>query len=81
MWGQLATRPDLSFAVSLLARFQANPGIAHWSALLHVIGYIKNTPDLGLTYSRDYDPSPRPASSTLILTQHSVNPPPYMGEY
>ena len=27
MWGQLATRPDLSFSVSLLARFQANPGI------------------------------------------------------
>jgi hypothetical protein len=25
MWGQLATRPDLSFSVSLLARFQANP--------------------------------------------------------
>ena len=23
MWGQLATRPDLSFSVSLLARFQA----------------------------------------------------------
>ena len=28
MWGQLATRPDLSFSVSLLARFQANPGSA-----------------------------------------------------
>lgn len=58
MWGQLATRPDLSFAVSLLARFQANPGIEHWSALLHVVRYIKNTLDLGLTYSRDYDLSP-----------------------
>ena len=41
MWGQLATRPDLAFAVSLLARFQANPGISHWNALLHVVGYIK----------------------------------------
>ena len=58
MWGQLATRPDLSFSVSLLARFQANPGLAHWNALLHVIGYIKNTLDYGLTYSRDYDLSP-----------------------
>ena len=29
MWGQLATRPDLSFLVSLLAQFQANPGIKH----------------------------------------------------
>jgi transposase InsO family protein len=58
MWGQLATRPDLSFPVSLLARFQANPGIDHWNALTHVIGYIKNTLDYGLTYSRDADFSP-----------------------
>ena len=58
MWGQLATRPDLSFSVSLLARFQANPGIDHWNALMHVIGYIRNTIDYGLTYSRDSDLSP-----------------------
>jgi hypothetical protein len=58
MWGQLATRPDLSFSVSLLARFQANPGVDHWNALLHVVGYIKNTMVYGLTYSRDYDISP-----------------------
>ena len=58
MWGQLATRPDLSFSVSLLARFQANPGIEHWRALLHVIGYIKNTIDYGLIYSRDCSISP-----------------------
>jgi transposase InsO family protein len=58
MWGQLATRPDLSFPVSLLARFQANPGLGHWSALMHVVGYIKNTIDYGLTYSRNADISP-----------------------
>ena len=58
MWGQLSTRPDLSFAVSLLARFQSNPGLDHWNALMHVIGYIKNTIDYGLTYSRDSDLSP-----------------------
>ena len=58
MWGQLATRPDLSFTVSLLARFQSNPGKEHWNALMHVVGYIKNTLNLGITYSRDYDLSP-----------------------
>ena len=55
MWGQLATRPDLSFAVSLLSRFQANPGVTHWNALMHVVGYIKNTLDYGLTYSWEAD--------------------------
>src|SRR5271168_2320015 len=58
MWGQLATRPDLSFSVSLLAHFQSNPGIEHWSALMHVLGYIKNTLNYGITYSRDADFSP-----------------------
>ena len=43
MWGQLTTRPDLSFAVFLLSRFQADPGITHWNALMHVVGYVKNT--------------------------------------
>ncbi len=58
MWGQLATRPDLSFAVSLLSRFQADPGLEHWKSLLHVVGYIKNTIDFGLIYSRDADLTP-----------------------
>jgi hypothetical protein len=58
MWGQLATRPDLAFSVSLLARFQSNPGIDHWNALLHVVGYIRNTIDYGLTYYRDSELSP-----------------------
>jgi hypothetical protein len=58
MWGQLATRPDLSFAVSLLSRFQANPGIMHWTALMHVVGYIKNMIDFGLMYFRDAELTP-----------------------
>ena len=58
MWGQLATHPELSFSVSLLARFQSNPGIEHWSTLMHVLGYIKNTLNYGITYSRDANFSP-----------------------
>ncbi len=53
MWGQLATRPDLCFLVSLLACFQTNPGLAHWHALLHVVAYIKGTMDYGIVFSHD----------------------------
>src|SRR6266540_3511094 len=58
MWGQLVMCPDLSFAISLLSHFQADPGIEYWKNLLHVVGYIKNTIDYGLTYSWDADLTP-----------------------
>lgn len=53
MWGQLTTRPDLAYPVSILSHFQTNPGMAHWRALLHVLGYIKSTIDYSLVYSCD----------------------------
>ena len=62
MWGKLVTRPDLSFPVSfpvsLLTHFQANPGLVHWNALMHIVGYINNTIDYGITYSHDQDICP-----------------------
>ena len=60
MWGQLATCPDLLFAIFLLSCFQSNPDIKHWKTLLHVIGYIKNTTDFGLTFSQDTNLTPLP---------------------
>ncbi|MBW0581957.1 hypothetical protein O181_121672, partial [Austropuccinia psidii MF-1] len=36
-----ATRPDISFAVSLLSQFLELPGIKHWRAFLHVLRYLR----------------------------------------
>jgi hypothetical protein len=71
MWGQLATRPDLSFSVSLLARFQANPGLDHWSALLHVIGYIKNTIDHGSVAATPARNRPEPGAESILSRAES----------
>ncbi len=60
MWAQVATRPDLSFAVNMLARFQINPGPAHWKALMHVLAYIKATIDYKLTYHRGTEEGLKP---------------------
>lgn len=54
----LATRPDISFAVSTLARFGANPGPNHWAAVKHLLKYIKGTMDYKITYG----PSPHPTA-------------------
>lgn len=45
-----ATRPDISFAVSFLARFSEKPKLAHWNAVKRVIRYLKEQPDLGIVY-------------------------------
>jgi hypothetical protein len=47
----VSTRPDIAFVVGVLARFNSNPGIAHWKAVKHVFRYLKGTLDYKLTYS------------------------------
>ncbi|KNZ48281.1 hypothetical protein VP01_577g7 [Puccinia sorghi] len=43
------TRPDISFAVSSLARFSVKPGMTHWHEVKKVWQYLKGTADLKLT--------------------------------
>ena len=55
---QIEPQPSLSAAsgsntVSTLARFNSNPGIAHWKAAKHLLCYLKGTVDLRLTYRPD----------------------------
>jgi hypothetical protein len=44
-------RPDISFAVSELARHQERPSLSHWEAGKHVLRYLKGTRLMGITYS------------------------------
>ena len=45
------TRPDITTAVSFLARFMANPSPAHWAATKRVLIYAKSTAKHGLRIS------------------------------
>ena len=53
------TRPDISYTVGVLARFNSNPGAAHWNAVKHLFRYIKGTLDYRITYSKSVT-SPHP---------------------
>ena len=44
------TRPDIAYAVGVLARFASNPGIAHWTAAQRVLRYLQGTKHYGLVY-------------------------------
>ena len=48
-----ASRPDIIFATSMCARYQANPKESHLHAVKRIYRYLKNTPHLGLWYPRD----------------------------
>ncbi|XP_065874841.1 uncharacterized protein [Euphorbia lathyris] len=50
MYAMVCTRPDLAHAVSLISRFMANPGRAHWSAVKWVLRYVKGSLSKGLSY-------------------------------
>jgi hypothetical protein len=49
----VCTRPDLSHAVNMLARFIASPKLQHWQAAKGVLRYLRGTADLGVRYLRD----------------------------
>lgn len=44
------TRPDISFAVNLLARYNSEPTYRHWKGIKHVFRYLSGTRDMGLFY-------------------------------
>ena len=44
------TRPDIAFAVNKLAKYSNNPGVVHYRAMLHLIGYLKGTSNRSLKF-------------------------------
>ena len=44
------TRPDISFAVSVVSQFLNSPCEDHWNAVIRILKYIKGSPGEGLLY-------------------------------
>jgi len=55
LWLSLGTRPDITYAVSQVAKFSANPGPTHWRAVIRIMRYLLGTRTLGLTYQSAQD--------------------------
>src|SRR5882757_8099098 len=53
MYLATSTRPDIAYVVGYLARFNSNPGIAHWHTVKHLLRYLKGTADYSITYAPD----------------------------
>ena len=53
MFLAICTRPDIAFAVSLLAKYSARPTKRQWNGVKHIFRYLRGTEDLGLFYNDD----------------------------
>jgi hypothetical protein len=60
LWISRCSRPDIAFAVSMLARWNSKFSMRHWKALKGVLRYLKHTIDYKLTYIT-------PSSITLTM--------------
>ncbi|KAL4361053.1 hypothetical protein GQ457_04G019690 [Hibiscus cannabinus] len=50
MYAMICTRPNLSYALSMTSRYQANPGEGHWTAVKNILKYLRRTKDVFLVY-------------------------------
>ena len=44
------TRPDISYAVSIVSQFMTCPRVSHMEAVVRILKYLKNAPGRGLLY-------------------------------
>ena len=53
MYAIVLTRPNMSYAVSVVSRYMADPGKEHWKAMVWILRYLNGTMNYGLTYKAD----------------------------
>jgi hypothetical protein len=51
------TRPDIAYVVGQVAKFMANPGHMHWSAVKRIMRYLKQTLHYRIIYKCESQPT------------------------
>ena len=52
LYAAMATRPDIAQAVSAVSKFNANPNVAHLTAVKRIFRYLKGTVNFALKYEQ-----------------------------
>jgi hypothetical protein len=52
------TRPDLAYAVGVVSRYMEAPGREHWTAVKHILRYLKGTLGYGCRYEKGAELKP-----------------------
>ena len=43
MYVMISTHPDVSYALSVMSRYQSDPGESHWTAVKNILKYLRRT--------------------------------------
>ena len=49
----LCTKPNICYSVGIVSRYQFNPSREHWTAMKHILKYIRRTREYILVYHGD----------------------------
>ena len=52
MYVETCTKPEISFVVWMLGRYQSNPRLDHWKTAKKVLRYLQGTKENMLTYRK-----------------------------
>lgn len=55
LWFAIATRPDILYAVNIVAQFQRSPTTRAWTAVKRILRYLKANPSIGVTIDPESD--------------------------
>src|SRR6185312_9393097 len=50
MYVMISTRPDVSYALTVMSKYQSDPGESHWTAVKNILKYLRRTKDVFLVY-------------------------------
>lgn len=69
------TRHDVSTAVSMIGKYQADPSMQDWKAMKYVLRYLKGIGDFGINVQKDTDESGLIACSDVDWARDELNLP------
>ena len=52
MYDMVCSRPDLSYAMSLVSRYMSNPGKEHWKSVQWIFRYLRGIADSCLKFGK-----------------------------
>jgi hypothetical protein len=70
MYAMICTRPDMSYALSVVSRHQANLGFAHWIMVKTILKYLRKSIDMFLIYGGETELVVRGYTDASFQTDH-----------